>query len=71
MPILSQSSVIIKDMICPMCSQATLAEIWYGVPTEEMIELARVDQIVLGGPRLKEYTHFCHYCQDTYPSSEG
>lgn len=57
-------------MICPVCNEFELTPIWYGQPTIDEIMLAREDKIVLGGPMLKEYTHFCHYCQATYPYSE-
>jgi hypothetical protein len=39
----------------------------YGNPTPELIEMAREDQIALGGPVEKNYTHFCHECQEAYP----
>ena len=57
-------------MICPLCSQATMVPIIYGYPTPELIEDARMDILVLGGPDLKPYTHFCHLCQETYPEPE-
>lgn len=47
-----------------------MTPIWYGYPGQQEIMLAQFDQIVLGGPVEKEYTHFCHLCQDTYPLSE-
>ena len=58
-------------MICPICTQATMAPIWYGNPTIDEIMLAREDKIVLGGPYQKEFTHFCHDCQETYPFAEA
>lgn len=54
-------------MICPICNQAAMSPIWYGKPTIDEIMLAREDKIVLGGPTVKEYTHYCHECQETYP----
>ena len=54
-------------MICPLCSQAMMVPIWYGTPGIDEIMLAREDKIVLGGKDKKEYTHFCHECQETYP----
>jgi hypothetical protein len=54
-------------MICPLCSQAMMVPIWYGHPGIDEIMLSREDKIVLGGPEVKEYTHFCHECQETYP----
>lgn len=47
-----------------------MVPIWYGHPTIDEIMLAREDKIVLGGPVVKEYTHYCHYCQETYPFIE-
>lgn len=47
-----------------------MVPIWYGYPTIDEIMLAREDKIVLGGPVVKEYTHYCHYCQETYPFIE-
>ena len=57
-------------MICPLCSQYKMVPIWYGHPTIEEIMLAREDAIVLGGPVVKQYTHYCHECQETYPLIE-
>lgn len=57
-------------MICNNCNQAMLVPIWYGRPTIDEIMLAREDKIVLGGPELKPYTHFCHECQETFPELE-
>ena len=54
-------------MICPLCNQAMMVPIWYGIPSIDEIMLAREDKIVLGGNVKKEYTHFCHECQETYP----
>lgn len=47
-----------------------MVPIWYGQPTIDEIMLAREDKIVLGGLVEKEFTHFCHQCQDTFPVSE-
>jgi hypothetical protein len=47
-----------------------MVPIWYGTPGIDEIMLAREDKIVLGGPESKEYTHFCHECQETYPVIE-
>lgn len=48
-----------------------LLPIWYGNPTITEILLAQADQIVLGGPIEKPYTHFCTFCQITYPVKES
>ena len=57
-------------MICPLCNQAMMVPIVYGYPTFDLIEEARLDKIVLGGTTIKEYTHYCHECQETYPIIE-
>jgi hypothetical protein len=48
-----------------------MVPIVYGVPDQMLIELSINDEIVLGGPIHKDFTHFCHYCQDTYPYPEA
>ncbi len=57
-------------MICPNCNLNELVPIWYGQPGIDEIMLAREDNLVLGGPVEKEYTHYCHFCQQTYPNVE-
>ena len=57
-------------MICPICNEYMMVPIWYGQPTIDEIMLAREDKIVLGGPVVKGYTHYCHHCQETYPQIE-
>lgn len=57
-------------MTCPNCNQGQLVPIIYGYPTADLIEQSKLDKIVLGGTVFKEYTHYCHECQDTYPFSE-
>jgi hypothetical protein len=47
-----------------------MVPVWYGQPGFEQIILAKEDQIVLGGPVSKDYTHFCLECQTTYPEQE-
>jgi hypothetical protein len=47
-----------------------MAPIVYGLPTASLIEDAKMDRIVLGGTAIKSYTHFCHFCQETYPERE-
>jgi uncharacterized protein YbaR (Trm112 family) len=48
-----------------------MVPIVYGYPTFDLIEEARLDKIVLGGTTIKEYTHYCHECQETYPIIEA
>jgi hypothetical protein len=57
-------------MICTICNLGNLVPIWYGYPTPTELRLAVEEKIVLGGMKEKEYTHYCNYCQDTYPMSE-
>lgn len=57
-------------MTCPKCNEYEMIPIWYGAPGIDEIILARQDKLVLGGPEVKSYTHFCHYCQETYPESQ-
>lgn len=47
-----------------------MVPIIYGYPTPELVKDAQMDKIVLGGTKTKEYTHFCHFCQETYPYKE-
>jgi hypothetical protein len=47
-----------------------MVEIWYGMPTWGEIELAKMERLVLGGPKKKEYTHYCFHCQETHPFIE-
>jgi hypothetical protein len=47
-----------------------MAPIIYGYPTPDLINLSKLDQVVLGGTTIKEYTHYCHKCQETYPFIE-
>jgi hypothetical protein len=47
-----------------------MVPIVYGKPTAELIEEANKDNIVLGGTKLKPYTYFCHFCQETYPEKQ-
>lgn len=57
-------------MICPICNNENMVPIWYGTPSTDQIMLAREDKIVLGGTSVKEYTHYCNSCQETYPVIE-
>lgn len=52
-------------MICSLCNQFLMVPIIYGYPSPELIEAAQRDEIVLGGPNVKEYTHYCLYCNET------
>ena len=54
-------------MTCPLCNETEMVPIIYGYPTPDLINLAKLDQVVLGGTTIREYTHYCHKCQETYP----
>jgi hypothetical protein len=50
-----------------------MVDVVYGFPTMEQIEMAKRDEIVLGGtPRDFDFkpTHYCLECQEQYPASE-
>lgn len=53
-------------MICSQCNVVELVPILYGYPTQYQIELAQQDKIALGGFPVKEYTHYCYACNDTF-----
>jgi hypothetical protein len=57
-------------MICFICNTSNLLPIWYGVPGPKEIQLANEDVIILGGVKEKEFTHYCYYCQETFPNPE-
>lgn len=60
----------IINMNCPLCNSLEMVPIWYGYPTMDDIALSRANKVVLGGPNVKEYTHYCLSCQETYPLIE-
>lgn len=47
-----------------MCNQFFMVPIIYGYPSPQLIDAARRDEIVLGGPNRKEYTHYCLHCNE-------
>lgn len=47
-----------------MCNQFFMVPIVYGYPSAKLIEAAQKDEIVLGGPKVKEYTHYCLHCNE-------
>ena len=53
---------------CPICS-GDLVNIIYGYPTPKLIEMAKTEDIVLGGMPKNEFrpTHYCHSCQEQFP----
>jgi hypothetical protein len=57
-------------MNCKICNFALL-EIVYGLPTPEMIEKSKKDEILLGGYH-KPFgpTHYCPQCQEEFGQGE-
>jgi hypothetical protein len=51
-------------MVCSICNQFFMVPIVYGYPTPQLIEASKRDEIVLGGPNIKEYTHYCLNCNE-------
>jgi hypothetical protein len=45
----------------------TLAPVLYGIPTAEMVELAKDKFIALGGTKFSGITHYCYECDTTFP----
>lgn len=57
-------------MNCKLCN-SVLLEVVYGLPTPEMIEKAKRDEVVLGG-YYKPFgpTHYCLQCQEEFRFDE-
>ena len=56
---------------CPLCN-GELVNVIYGYPTPALIEMAKADNIVLGGtPTGFRPTHYCHACQEQFPRQES
>jgi hypothetical protein len=56
---------------CTLCD-GELVNVIYGYPTPELIEMAKTDDIVLGGTRKGfRPTHYCHACQEQFPRQES
>ena len=55
-----------ESNVCPSCAQAA-APIVYGLPTAEMLDLAKLDIIALGGCFVRDDnpTHYCYFCNET------
>lgn len=56
-----------EAITCPECS-GSMAPVLYGLPTTNMIELAKQDMIALGGRMTGENspTHYCYSCNEEY-----
>ena len=50
---------------CPNCNH-NMVTIFYGLPSEELIELARQDGIALGGNYSEDKpAYYCYGCNET------
>jgi hypothetical protein len=56
---------------CPNCNH-DLVNIIYGMPSQKAIDLAREENIALGGCSWAEDlpTHYCYGCHEAYPTIE-
>lgn len=56
---------------CPNCNH-DLVNIIYGMPSQKAIDLAREENIALGGCAWAEElpTHYCYGCHEAYPTIE-
>ncbi len=55
---------------CPTCD-GDLVNVIYGYPTPKLIDMAKTDDVVLGGtPTGFRPTHYCHSCQEQFPQAE-
>lgn len=53
-----------------MCD-GDLVNVIYGYPTPQLIDMAKTDDVVLGGtPTGFRPTHYCHSCQEQFPRFE-
>jgi hypothetical protein len=56
---------------CPNCNHE-LVNIIYGMPAPKLIEMARTEDVALGGcvwgPDMP--THYCYGCHEAYPTVE-
>jgi hypothetical protein len=47
-----------------------LVNVIYGYPTPKLIDMAKTDDVVLGGtPTGFRPTHYCHSCQEQFPQA--
>lgn len=55
-----------SSITCPSCGDSNMAPIIYGLPTAEMIDLARQDMVALGGTSLSmdNPSHYCYSCDE-------
>lgn len=57
-------------MTCPACGSRDVAEILYGEPTREAIELVEEGKIVLGGCVHRDESWHCHACEHEWGSPD-
>lgn len=53
---------------CPNCNHE-MVNIIYGMPSQKLIDMARNEDVALGGCSFQEGlpTHYCYGCQEAYP----
>ena len=56
-----------EELSCPACGSNKMAPILYGYPTPKWIDMAKLEQVALGGLSNVGYTHYCYSCNETYP----
>lgn len=56
---------------CPNCNHE-LVNIIYGMPSEKLVNMAKLEGIALGGCTvgLNQPTHYCYGCHETYPQTQ-
>jgi hypothetical protein len=56
--------------ICTNCNH-DLVNIFYGTPSQKLIELARAEGIALGGKKFYgSPTHYCYGCHEAFVSGK-
>jgi hypothetical protein len=52
---------------CPICN-SELVNIFYGYPSEAFIELAKQNQIAIGGPKKGDEIarYYCYECNESF-----
>jgi hypothetical protein len=56
---------------CINCNH-DLVNIFYGTPSQKLIELARSEDIALGGKKFYgSPTHYCYGCHEVFTAAQG
>lgn len=57
---------------CPNCNH-DLVNIIYGYPTPKLVDMARSEDIALGGCSVypNKPTHYCYGCHETFPADDA